>query len=347
MQVAETVLPAFDVPGWVLRAIIILLALGFIPALVFAWVYELTPEGIRREKDVDRSQSIVDQTARKLDIAVIVMLFAVGGLVLWQRTAGQGSESIPLASSADAPSTARETDADPGPDPGTTPGTSIAVLPFVNLSADAANEFFSDGITEEILNALTHIEGLKVAGRTSSFHFKGKNEDLKAIGAALGVAHVLEGSVRRQGDRVRITAQLIKVDDGFHVWSQNYDRTLDDIFAVQDEISTAIAAALESRLMPGGGNAADIDPATYDIYLHARQALATREGHASRRRPTCSRPSTTRPPVSRRPGPAARRPWRCCSTTPAARSIRPRWTRRCRRPTAHWPWTRRTARRWR
>jgi TolB-like protein/Tfp pilus assembly protein PilF len=284
VQVAETLLPIFGTPDWVLKTLVVLVALLFIPALAFSWVYELTPDGLKRERDVSRDASIVDRTARKLDIAVIVLLLAVGTLVTWQRFDQIGADAD--ADAAAASDTAGTGDAAAAKDAAvassapTPPGSSIAVLPFVNLSADADNEYFSDGITEEILNALTHIEGLKVAGRTSSFHFKGRNEDLKAIGAALGVAHVLEGSVRRQGERVRITAQLIKVDDGFHVWSQNYDRTLDDIFAVQDEISVAIATALESRLTAGGSGsgAAHIDAATYDLYLQARQALATRDG---------------------------------------------------------------------
>jgi TolB-like protein/Tfp pilus assembly protein PilF len=152
------------------------------------------------------------------------------------------------------------------------------------MSADQEQEYFSDGISEEILNALTQVNGLKVVGRTSSFQFKGRNEDLRVIGDKLGVAHLLEGSIRKQGDNVRITAQLIKVADGYHLWSQTYDRKLTDMFAVQDEISAAIAQALSAQLMHVGPNprAASIDPAAYDLYLRARQLMRKRTAPALR-----------------------------------------------------------------
>jgi TolB-like protein/Flp pilus assembly protein TadD len=157
---------------------------------------------------------------------------------------------------------------------------SVAVLPFVNMSGEQAQEYFSDGISEEILNALAQVQGLKVVGRTSSFKFKGHNEDLRRIGEQLGVAHLLEGSVRKQGDSVRITAQLIKAQDGFHLWSKTFDRKLTDVFAIQDEISAAIAGALSVRILSEDAGKHDADPVGYDLYLRARQLLALRTGES-------------------------------------------------------------------
>ena len=155
--------------------------------------------------------------------------------------------------------------------------TSIAVLPFVNMSSDAEQEYFSDGISEEILNALAKVQDLKVAGRTSSFAFKGQNQDLRAIGEALGVNHILEGSVRKSGDRVRITAQLIKADDGFHLWSETFDRELTDVFAIQDEIAATILSELETQLMAGQDLEAEVvDLESYDRFLQARQLMLAR-----------------------------------------------------------------------
>ena len=211
MQISDLVFPRIGLPDSAVTLVIALLGLGFIPALIFAWAFELTPEGLKKEKDVDRSQSITPQTGRKLDRVIIGALvlalgyfvydkFAPGSENHFQRTAGQyGTVS--------------------GENGSLTPSTkSIAVLPFVNMSDDASNEYFSDGISEEILNTLAKVKELKVAGRTSSFAFKGHNEDLRKIGETLGVENILEGSVRKSRDEVRITAQLIQVKDGFHLW---------------------------------------------------------------------------------------------------------------------------------
>ena len=282
VQVAGTLLPIFHTPEWVLGTLVVLLALGFVPALVFAWVFEMTPEGLRRDAEVPPEHSIAPQTARRMDrmiigaLAIALAYFALDKFVLApDRNSAPDQPAETVVAPAPPPTVAEPAAAAPADE------KSIAVLPFVDMSQGKDQEYFSDGITEEILNALTRIEGLKVAGRTSSFHFKGRNESLGAIGAALGVAHVLEGSVRKQGERIRITAQLVKVSDGFHLWSQNYDRKLDDIFAVQDEISVAIASALSSQLMGaahGANDAGLIDPKAYDAYLRARRELAQRTG---------------------------------------------------------------------
>jgi TolB-like protein len=255
LQVGDTLAPALHLPGWVNTVLAFFLILGFPIALFFAWAFEVTPEGLKKEKDVDRSQSITHVTGRKLDFIIIgvlvvaVILFAVDKFVL-----------SPLSDS-----TLESTVTEGHP--------SIAVLPFVNMSSDPEQEYFSDGLSEEILNLLAKIPDLKVIGRTSSFAFKGKNEDLRGIGDALDVKTVLEGSVRKSGERVRITAQLIDVSDGAHIWSETYDRTMTDIFAVQDDVAAAIIDALQihvgakpTRGRPTGNAEA------YALFLKARVA---------------------------------------------------------------------------
>jgi TolB-like protein len=256
LQFTDVISPILDMPDWAPKLVFFLLALGFLPALIIAWAFELTPEGIKKEKDVDRSTSIATTTRRKLDYVIIGVL-AVGIVILLvdkfsQPTGSPASDATEL---------------------------SIAVLPFVNMSSDPEQEFFSDGITEEILNALAAVRQLKVAGRTSSFAFKGQNEDLRRIGDTLGVGHILEGSVRRSGSKVRIAAQLIQVDDGFHVWSDTYDRELTDIFAIQDEIAAAIMRQLKATLLVEGQQAIAsqrTSPGAYERYLIARQRMYDR-----------------------------------------------------------------------
>lgn len=240
-QVAATLLPVFEAPAWVMKAVVAVLAIGFFAALVFAWVFELTPEGLKRDADVPAEQSIAPQTARRME-RMIMVLFALA-------LAFFGFDKFVLAPKREA---ALVADTSKLVKEETLAGLtselsdkSIAVLPFVNMSTDAENEFFSDGLSEEILNSLVRIGGVQVVGRTSSFQFKGKNEDLRGIGQKLGVAHLLEGSVRREGQRARITAQLIRASDGVHLWSQTYDRTLDDTLAVQLDIAENVAGALD------------------------------------------------------------------------------------------------------
>ena len=230
LQIADVLLENFGIPDWGFKFVTILLLLGFPIALIFAWAFEMTPEGIKREKDVDTSKSITEQTGNKLNYAIIGLLavgiiyFAVDKFAL--RDGGSESGGTNEVSVA-----------------------SIAVLPFVDMSPEGDQEYFSDGISEELLNLLAQIRDFRVAGRTSSFSFKGKGEDLRIIGEKLNVDHILEGSVRKAGNQLRITAQLVKVDDGYHVWSAAYDRELDNVFEIQDEIATAVVTALKETLL--------------------------------------------------------------------------------------------------
>jgi TolB-like protein/Tfp pilus assembly protein PilF len=252
------------------------LLIGFPIGLILAWAFEMTPEGMKLTANVPEGESIAPKTGRKLDYAILGGLALVAVVVVMDRMFPKSAQ-IPGAHSASASEGAAGDQGAVAPQ--AAPDSSIAVLPFADMSAAKDQEYFSDGIAEEILNVLAQIPGLKVAGRTSSFSFKGKNEDLKVIGAALGVANILEGSIRKQGDRVRITAQLVKAEDGFHLWSQTYDRDVTDIFAVQDEISGAIANALAVKMnaAPASGPQQQIDSQAYDLYLRARQLLAKRD----------------------------------------------------------------------
>ena len=266
LQIVDVISPIFELPVWAPRLVFVLLAVGLVPTIIFAWVYEITPEGVKKESEIDHSKSISGATGKKLNVIIALSLVAAVGLLLMDRLQSgpdaEGTESVASVAGEQAPS-------------------SIAVLPFVNMSSDSEQEFFSDGITEEILNSLASVKELKVAGRTSSFAFKGQNDDLRRIGDALGVAHILEGSVRKSGDQVRITAQLIQVDNGFHLWSETYDRELIDIFAIQDEIAHEILQQLKTQLLGDEAGPTEVqktDPAVYAMYLKAKQRIYTRIG---------------------------------------------------------------------
>ena len=270
IQVATQVFPFFDVPNWAVRLVVLLLILGFPVALILSWAFELTPEGIKRSEDVSPNEQRGKWAGRRSAALIIVVALAAGGLFLLQRVGllvpktAHGNEPRPAAAA-----------------PGVINSKSIAVLPFVNMSSDRENEYFVDGLTEEILNRLAQVSALKVPGRTSSFAFKGKNTDLREIGTALGVAHVLEGSVRKSGDRLRITAELIRTADGYHLWSNSFDRKLDDVFTVQEEIARSIADALSAPLGlidARGTHRQTKDMQAYDNFLQARALLANRTG---------------------------------------------------------------------
>jgi serine/threonine-protein kinase len=252
VEVASVVIPTLLLPDWTLRILVLFVILGLPLALIFAWAFELTPEGLKKEKDVDRSQSITHHTGRKLDRMIIALLVVALAFVIVDNYVLDRSVM------------------DEGP--ARAQGVSIAVLPFVNMSNDPEQEYFSDGISEELLNLLTKIPEFRVAGRTSSFSFKGQNQDLREIGQSLGVENILEGSVRKGTDRVRITAQLVEADDGFHLWSETYDRKLDDIFAVQDDIASQVVKALKVTLLgeaaiPAPGKSAINNVEAYTAYL--------------------------------------------------------------------------------
>ena len=279
-QVAGTILPMFGAPEWMARSVVILLAIGFIPALVFSWVFELTPDGLKRDDDVAANESIAPQTAQRMNRMIMIALvlalgyFAVDKFMLAPaRLAETADKPVEAASNS-----ANSNDADLTASAATAANAaadtkSIAVLAFANMSADKENEYFSDGVAEEILNALAKIDDLKVAGRTSSFYFKGRNETLATIGGTLGVAHVLEGAVRKQGERLRISAKLLRVSDGVEMWSDTFDGTDGDIFALQENIAQQVTSQLKVALDAGGGNAlvkvGTDNPEAYALYLRA------------------------------------------------------------------------------
>ncbi len=226
-QIAEFAFENFGAPDWVLKSVVVILLLGLPIAIVFAWAFEMTPEGVKREKEVDRSESITPQTGKKLDRVIIAVLVVALAWFAWDKFGGS-TESAP-------PATTEASVSD----------KSVAVLPFVAMSSGPDDEFFADGMTEEILNSLAQLPELLVTARTSAFSFKGQDIPIQEIADALGVQHVVEGSVRRSGDRLRVTAQLIRANDGFHLWSETFDSTSKDMIEVQENIAEEIAVALE------------------------------------------------------------------------------------------------------
>ncbi len=274
LQFVDLVLDNILAPDWVMKVFMLAMVVGLPLALFFAWAFEVTPEGIKKEKDVDRSQSITNKTGHKLDRSIIVILLIAVVYFAWDNFSSTppASETIPEVAQQPEPAVVVDTQ------------KSIAVLPFVNMSKDADNEFFSDGIAEEILNVLASIPDLKVAARTSAFAYKGTNTNISQIAKELGVNHILEGSVRKSGNQVRVTAQLIKADDGFHLWSANYDRELTNIFAIQDEIADSIAQALKVTLQLESGATGNLTGTNsleaYEHYLkgmslwHQRTAIS-------------------------------------------------------------------------
>jgi len=265
LQVADVVLNNVSAPHWVFTAIVLVLGLGFPLVLIFAWVFEMTPEGLKKEKDIDRSRSITAQTGRKLDRVIMVLMALALAYFAWDKFASTpGTQALPEAAPAQAETV-------PTVVPAAAPARrSIAVLPFADMSPEQDQEYLSDGIAEELLNLLVKIPDLQVAARTSSFSFKGKDAKIADVARELNVAHVLEGSVRKAGDRVRITAQLIQTDNGFHLWSETYDRTLDDVFAIQDEISAAVVEALKIQLLGAAPRSQEVNPEAYAQYLQGR-----------------------------------------------------------------------------
>ncbi len=249
VQAASIGFPAFDAPAWALRVFILVSLLGFPLALVMAWIFDATPDGMKLDPATAGG-------ARVFGAAVVLVVLALGWYFYGQPSFRKGDAATPVAAAQN----------------------SIAVLPFANMSGNADGDYFSDGMTEELLNVLAKVPKLQVVARTSVFQFKGKGGDIREIGRKLGVSHIVEGSIRRDGQQVRITAQLVRVSDGFHVWSETYDRKLDSVFALQDEIAERIGDALKLSL---GVDAAvaprtSIDPEAYDEYLRGRALLRQR-----------------------------------------------------------------------
>ena len=283
LQVMDLLVPALLLPDWTYRLVALFLFLGFPVAVVLAWAFEMTPEGVKRTEAAapEEIDAIVAQPARRRWPAGLLALIGVaalftGGWWVGRRTAapadGAGPGVVRAASASEVLDVAyADLAADERP--------SVGVLPFLNMSADEEQQYFADGMSEELLNALAKVRALRVAGRTSSFAYRNVEKDLREIGSELGVRYLVEGSVRKQGNRLRITAQLVDAEDNFHLWSETYDRTLDDVFAVQEEIAGAIAEALQVSLGVGEGNrlvAPTGDLEAYDLYLEARARMRER-----------------------------------------------------------------------
>ncbi|TVQ29118.1 MAG: hypothetical protein EA370_15760, partial [Wenzhouxiangella sp.] len=249
IQVAQTLLPIFEVPDWVSQTLAVLLAIGFLPALLFSWFFELTPEGVKRESEIAPEQSTATATGQRMERLILIGLGVIIALLLAGRFwPDEHAESAAL----------------PAPTAGE---ASLAVLPFANMSPDADNQYFADGISEELLNVLAGIEGLKVASRTSAFSFKGKDTPVAEIARQLDVRHLLTGSVRKQGQRVRIAAQLIDAGSDNKLWAQTYERDLVDIFGVQEEIAQAITTELAGLL---GQRRVQVTAPTADLQAYER-----------------------------------------------------------------------------
>ena len=270
IQVAETLFPLFGLPDTAARIVVIVLGIGLIPTLVLAWAFKLTPQGVRKESDADASSSFSPAAGRRLDRVIMVVLAVALGYFAFDRfVLGPQREAVAEARKSAELDQARqqgrsEALIDAYGD------QSIVVLPFVNMSDDAGNEYFSDGITEELLNLLARVPGLRVISRTSAFSYKGKDVRLTQVADELNVAHVLEGSVRKAGSRVRITAQLIEARSDSHLWSQTWDLALDDIFAIQEQIAAQVAEHLKVRLLGQPLQPVETDPQAYALYLQAR-----------------------------------------------------------------------------
>jgi adenylate cyclase len=281
IEVSATTFPMLRLPEWTATFVAVLMMIGFPVALIFAWAFELTPEGLKKERDVGRSQSITRITGRKFDYLIIAVLVLALGFLAFDKIVLDPSRDADLVR-ATTKSVTEQTVSDNA----RAAKNSIAVLPFTDLSPAGDQEYFSDGIAEEILNVLVRIDGLKVASRTSSFGFKGQEVlGIPRIAEKLNVRHVLEGSVRKSGDMVRITAQLIDAGTDQHLWSETYDRTLTaaSIFAIQDEIAEAIVSQLGVIIDKDQDGALKIDVAAdtqsldaYELYLRARRLFIDR-----------------------------------------------------------------------
>jgi TolB-like protein len=291
IQVAETLLPIFETPGWVLKALVVLLAIGFLPALVFSWLYELTPDGLKRDSEVDPASSIAPRTAQRMDRLLVVGLLAVVGLVAADRywpakpsapaaattPAAVEVESGPLPAGADASQSTATPEVDERQ------ARSVAVLPFANRSAEPDTQYFVDGIHDDLITQLAKIGALRVTSRTSVNEYRETAKKIPQIAQELGVATVLEGAVQRAGNRVRITAQLILASDDSHLWAETFDRelTAENLFDIQTEIAGKIAGALQATLTPAEtasvGRVLTRDLGALEAYRQARVLMWGRQ----------------------------------------------------------------------
>src|SRR5436853_1288400 len=244
IQAASILLPTFEAPSWVMKVLVVFLALSFVFAIFISWAFEMTPEGMKRTADVSPGEVIPQWSKRKFAALIVGVAIIAGGLLAFQLLR------------APRPTITSKSD-----------NKSIAVLPLLNESGDPKDEYFSDGLSEELIAALAQIRELKVIGRSSSFRFKERKEESKTIGEKLGVATLLEGTVRKQGDRVRIVAELINAADGIELWTRTFDRELKDIFAVQQEIAAAVASSLKTTLL-GSEQGSSASPATRNTEAH-------------------------------------------------------------------------------
>src|SRR4051794_19019570 len=256
-QVASTLLPMFGAPEWLPRSVVVLLALGFVPAVIFSWVFEITAEGLKREQEVAPEQSITPRTGRRMDRMIfVVMALALGYFAFDKFLLAPKREAALVVKSREAHPASPSDDSKAN-------SKSIAVLPFENLSSDKENAYFTDGVQDEILTDLARIADLKVISRTSVMQYKtGVARNLREIGQQLGVARVVEGSVQRAANKIRVNAQLIDARNDTHLWAQTYDRELADVFAIQSEIAKAIADQLQAKLSPSEQKAIEQQPTT-------------------------------------------------------------------------------------
>ncbi len=346
LQVGDLLFGLLGLPAWSNKLLFAMLVLGFVPALIFSWVYELTPEGLKREHEVERNRSITAETARKLDLTVGALLIVAIVLLGINWYTGPRDDDADTAATRPAPPVAAGSDA---------PATqaSIAVLPFVNMSDDKANDYFSDGLSEELLNVLAKVQGLRVIARTSSFAFKGKDATIADVAKTLGVDHVLEGSVRKAGDRVRITAQLIRARDSSHLWSETYDRTLDDVFAIQEEISGQVVGALKIRLLGARTDLSEVggteNGQAYEAFLRGLHILSQgraleenlRDALAAFDLAVAEDPSYAQGMPA---APVCSASWRRTATNPTSPDLPAHVKRRCRRRASRPTWRRPTCR---
>jgi len=262
IQVAETIFPLFGYDDALARTVVIVMAIGFVPTLIFAWVFELTPEGLKKEKDIDRTLSNTVHTGKKLDRMIMVVLalalgyFAVDKFVL---DPARDQSKVETARAEGRTEALAKSVSD----------KSIAVLSFVDMSSDKDQEYMSDGIAEELLNLLAKIPELRVISRTSAFSYKGKSISLAQIAKELNVAYILEGSIRKSGDQIRITTQLIQTSSDTHLWSETYDRALENIFAIQDEIAAVVVDELKIKLLGTPPVVEKTDPEAFALVLQA------------------------------------------------------------------------------